>query len=98
MGHASASLHLSLHTGPLTTDGLRVLGGGPRSTDTAQTWPALVEQLAQPLAQPPAQPLGPGVELRLASKRERMRSWHIYRRGESVVVAHLSLRLQPKKP
>lgn len=28
----------------------------------------------------------------------RMRSWHIYRRGESVVVAHLSLRLQPKKP
>lgn len=212
VGHASASLHLSPHTGPLTTDGLRVLGGGPHTTDTAQTWPALVEQLAQPLAQGS----GPGVELRLASKRERpppslpkpsppprqtqgtwghdpeaarrrmtdaavvrmlelttegdehwresvaahfrnhleeveidyyrcglrddpklagelalnvaigtrgqvvvlqiaehseslswpfidcltrrMRSWHIYRRGESVVVAHLSLRLQPKKP
>jgi hypothetical protein len=59
-GHVSASLSLSPRTGPLRVDELRVLvGGQPSTTDTAQTWPALVEQLAQQSA--------PGVELELFS-------------------------------
>jgi hypothetical protein len=63
-GQVSASLSLSPRTGPFTVGELRVLGGGPPSTtDTAQTWPALVEQLVQQSA--------PGVEVRLFSNLGR---------------------------